>query len=194
MGCIRPWLSSFRLVLEGKKGKEILESSRLESLEKFSENNFALSDVEDITSGPLNRGGIADLPLLRTLLAPHQKSQEPSFWEVMNYYVLFICKFGSFKNSFAIITSPALLSIQNIYSVGTNKKVIPMNYGHIISHWKPRRWVRLDLILTMRDIYINSNLNPLIKLTSSSRSTEFKDIPNRTTLKWPWRMSQSAQE
>ena len=31
-------------------------------------NNFALSDAEDNTSGPLKRGGIADLPLLRTLL------------------------------------------------------------------------------------------------------------------------------
>ena len=81
-------LWSFRLVLEGKTGKEIPESSRLEFLEKFSANNFALSDAEDNTSGPLNRGGIADLPLLRTLLAIHQKSQEPSFWEVMNSFVL----------------------------------------------------------------------------------------------------------
>ena len=45
------------------------ESSRLEFLEKFSENNFALSDAEDNTSGLLNRGGIANLPLLRTVLA-----------------------------------------------------------------------------------------------------------------------------
>ena len=28
----------------------------------------------------------------------------------------------------------------------------------------------------MRDIYINSNLNPLTKFTSSSRSTELNDI------------------
>ena len=67
-------LCSFKLVLEGKSGKEIPESSRLEFLEKFSANNFALSDAEDNTSGPLNRGGIADLPLLRTLLAIRQKS------------------------------------------------------------------------------------------------------------------------
>ena len=70
-------LSSFKLVQEGKKGKEIPDSSRLEFVEKFSANNFALSDAEDKTSGPLNRGGIADLPLLRTLLAIRQslKSQ-----------------------------------------------------------------------------------------------------------------------
>ena len=34
----------------------------------------------------------------------------------------------------------------------------------------------LDLIFSMTDIYINSNLNPLIKLTRSSGSTKFKDI------------------
>ena len=69
-------LYSFRLVLEGKTGKELPESSRLEFSEKFLANNFALSDAEE-TSGSLNRGGIADLTLLRTLLAllaVHQKS------------------------------------------------------------------------------------------------------------------------
>ena len=33
------------------------ESIRLEFLEKFSANNFALSDAEDNNSGLLNRGG-----------------------------------------------------------------------------------------------------------------------------------------
>ena len=40
-----------------------------------------------------------------------------------------------------------------------------------------------DLILMMRDIYINSNLNPLTNFTSSSRSTEFshdhEEHPNK---------------
>ena len=58
-----------------------------------------------------------------------------------------------------------------------------MNYGSRTSSWKPWRWMRLDLIFSMRDIYINSNLNPLTKFTSSSRSTEFKDI-------LPWNISQ----
>ena len=84
-------LRSFRLVLDGKAGKEIPESSRLELLEKCLANNFALSDAEDNTSGPLNRGGIPDLPsLLRALLAIHQKSREPSFWEVMDSFVLVV--------------------------------------------------------------------------------------------------------
>ena len=54
-------LCSFRLVLKGKRGKKRPKSSRSEFLSKFSANNFALSYAEDNTSGPLNRGGIADL-------------------------------------------------------------------------------------------------------------------------------------
>ena len=81
-------LRSFRLVLEGKTGEEIPESSRLEFLENFLANNSALSDAEDNTTGPLNRGGIAELLLLRTLLEIRQKSQEPGFREVMVYFVL----------------------------------------------------------------------------------------------------------
>ena len=51
-------------------------------------NNFALSDAEDNASWSLNRGGIADLPLLGTLLAICQNSQEPRLWEVMVSFVL----------------------------------------------------------------------------------------------------------
>ena len=65
-------LCSFRLVLEGKTSKEIPESARLEFLEKFLANYFALSDVEDNICR-LNRGG-KDSSLLRTLLAICQKS------------------------------------------------------------------------------------------------------------------------
>ena len=81
-------LCSFRLVLEGKTGKEISDSSRLEFSDKFLANNFALSDAEDNASWPLNREGITGLPLLRTLLAICQKSREPSFWEVTDSFVL----------------------------------------------------------------------------------------------------------
>ena len=42
---------------------------KIRVLRKVFSKNFALSDTEDKTSKPLNRGGIADLPLLRTLLA-----------------------------------------------------------------------------------------------------------------------------
>ena len=81
-------LCSFRLVLEGKLGKGIPTSSRLEFLETFFENNFALSDAEDNNSRLLNRGDIADLHLLRTLSAICPKFPEPTFWEVMDSFVV----------------------------------------------------------------------------------------------------------
>ena len=43
-------LCSFRLVLEGKTGKEMPGSSKLEFLETFLANNSALSDAEDNSS------------------------------------------------------------------------------------------------------------------------------------------------
>ena len=76
-------LYSFELVLEGKTSKTIPKSS--DFLEKFSGNNFALSDAEDNTYGSLNRGGIADLLLLRTLLAIRQKSQVMESFVVITY-------------------------------------------------------------------------------------------------------------
>ena len=45
-------------------------------------------DAEHNTSGLLDRGGISDLPLLRTLLAIRQKSHDPSFWEMTDMFVL----------------------------------------------------------------------------------------------------------
>ena len=80
-------LCSSKLVLKGKTGKEIPGSSTLEFIEKFSANSFGLLDAEDKTSDPLNKGGIADLPLLGTLLAIRQMSREPNFWEVKDSFV-----------------------------------------------------------------------------------------------------------
>ena len=54
--------ASFKLVLEGKTGKEVSVSSKLDLLEKFLAKIFALSDAKDNNSGLLNRGGIVDLP------------------------------------------------------------------------------------------------------------------------------------
>ena len=78
----------FQLSVRRKAGKDKPESSETEFLEKFLVNKCVLSDAEDKTSGLLNRGVILDLTLLRTLLAICCKSEEPSFWEVINCFVL----------------------------------------------------------------------------------------------------------
>ena len=94
-------------------------------------------------------------------------------WSDRLFCFISIYKFGSFKNPFEIIIT---LDREDSFCWYKKKKMISMNYGSSTRSIKPWRWVSLDLILTMRDIYINSNLNPLTKFISSSRSTEFKDM------------------
>ena len=94
--------------------------------------SFALSEAEDIISGPLNRGGIADLPLLRTLSAVRQKSQELSLWEVTDFFCFIsISKFGSFKDHFATITSPSEFNVRcrRLIVLVQTKETISMSYG-----------------------------------------------------------------
>ena len=84
-----------------------------------------------------------------------------------------------------MITSLCLLYFRFrrfIFFVQT-KKVTSMNYGSSSrSSWKSKRWMRHDLILLIKNIFINPNLNPFAKCLSSSRSTEFEDII-------PWNIS-----
>ena len=101
-------ICSFILLLERKEHKEIPEPSRLEFLENISANNFGVSDVEDNTFGPLNRGGIADLPLLITENTISKSPVVPraKFMESNRFFCfLSVCKFGSFKNPSVTITS-----------------------------------------------------------------------------------------
>ena len=77
----------FRTTTGIQSGPDAFDESRFIMI-KFLAKNFALSEAENNTSGPLNRGGMGDLPFLRTLLAICQRSQESSFWEVMESFGL----------------------------------------------------------------------------------------------------------
>ena len=61
-----------------------------------------------------------------------------------------------------------------------------MSYGNSTSSWKPWKWVRLELIFTMRNIssklHISSNLDSLPKFASNNKSNKFKYI-------LPWSIS-----
>ena len=61
-------------IREAKSGSGWLESSSVEFVAKFLANSLALSEEEEITSGPLMIGGIGDFPRLRTLLVILQNS------------------------------------------------------------------------------------------------------------------------
>ena len=89
-----------------------------------------------------------------------------------------ICKFGSFKNPFAMITSLSELyfRFRTFILLVQTKKSDLYELWQQLKQLKTMEISRLDLIFTMNDIYINSNLNQLTKLPRSNRSTEFKDI------------------
>ena len=100
-------LCCFSLVLHGKTSKGKTKSSRLEFLENFLANNFALSDTEDNISGSRNRGGM------------NTSSNSPKVLraKILGSNGLFccssICKFDSFKNPFAKIISLSQLSLDS---------------------------------------------------------------------------------
>ena len=116
-------LCSFILVL-GETGKEIPETSTLEFLEEFSANDVVLLDAEDNTSSPLNRAGIADLLLLRTIISNLPKVLRATFLGSDGLFCFIsICKFDSFKNPFAMITSmPELYFRIRIFTLLVQKK------------------------------------------------------------------------
>ena len=126
----------------------------------------------------IGEGGI---PLLRTLLVISQNSREPSFWEVMELFCFSsICKFGSLNKPFATITSlaePYFRFRGFILLVQTKKK---NDFYELWQQHKQQKTMHIsETWLHTSDegyIHINSNLNPLKKFTSSSRSTQFKDI------------------
>ena len=72
-----------------------------------------LSDVENKTSEALNKGGIADLPLLKTLLAIPQVMRAKFLENDTLFYFTRTGKFSTFNNPF---------EIQSIFSVGKSEK------------------------------------------------------------------------
>ena len=72
-----------------------------------------------------------------------------------------------------------ILNTMNILCAGDKSPVQRGFFKNSESNLLPAlRFLRFrnDRILPYNNIYINSNLNPLRKFTSNSRSTEFKDI------------------
>ena len=92
----------------------------------------------------------------------------------MNSFVLLA--YASLAPSRALLQWLLVCLNQKIYPFRANEKVISMNCDSSKSSWKPWRWVRLDLILSLSDIY-----------PSCSKITKFKDIP------W-WNISQMIKK
>ena len=92
----------------GILGSQFFKTTTLEYSREFLTNSLALSDQEDITLGPLNRGSIVDLPLLRSLLTIHYslKVTKVKFLGSDTLFCLIsINNFSCFQNPFVTITN-----------------------------------------------------------------------------------------
>ena len=113
-------LCSFRLTIEGKTGKKIPESSRLEFLERFSANNFVLSDVE------VNRH--SRFTFVENTISNMPKVLRAKFLGINELFCFIsVCTFPSFK--FAMITclSELYFRIERCILLVQTKKLISMN-------------------------------------------------------------------
>ena len=154
------------------------------------ENNFVLSDAEGKTSVPLLKDGIADLPLLRTLLVTNQKSREPSLWEVIDPFGLLAEASLAASRTlwwWLIVCLNFTLDTKALFCWYKHK-----SYGSSTSSWKPWRWMMRDLIFTMRDIYINCNMNHLQNSEARAEAPILKMSSHGTGLNWLGRLYQSA--
>ena len=161
------------MFLKETAGKKTPHSWRLEFLQKIKANSFALSDTEENISGPFNREG-SKFTFTKNTVINSPKVMRAELLGGNPFVLLAITKFGSFKKTMTSLSALQLRcrSILVIYI----KEEISMSYGCYTSNWKPWRLLRLHLTIIIRNICINSNLDPPTKFSSSTGSTYFKDI------------------
>ena len=97
----------------------------------------------------------------------HQESREPHFWEVKCFALLAYASLAASRTLlwWSLACLNANLDSEDLFCWHKQKSDF---YDSSTSCWKPWKWVRFDLIYEGY-IYINSNLNPLTKFTSTSR-------------------------
>ena len=172
---------SFTWVLEGKAGKKIPDYSRLVFLEKFLAKFYFIR----CRSWAIELRTCCRFTFVENNIRNLLKVPKTTFLGSDGlFYFISICKFDSFWNPFKTITnfSELYFSFWRFIPLVQKKK------------WILWRWVRLDLIFTVRDIYIlptwTHSQNSLAVAQTCSLNISF----HGTSLKWSQRPSQSAQE
>ena len=177
----------FQISYRRDTGKELLESIRSRVSGKAFSKQFCFIRCRRQHFRVIELRRHSRLTFVENTINNSPKIQSYFLGSDRPFCFISICKFGSFKKSFTMIASLSELYCR-FRRFGTNKKSDCYElHGSSKSSWKPWRWVRLEQIFTIRDIYINSNTNLITKFTSSSRSTKFKDI-------LPWNISQMILE
>ena len=119
-------------------------------------------EVSSIILTGFRQGGNPPPPQNKPLKSPPRSGLKVKF---LGSDVLFCfisaCNFGNLKNPFATITSLSELNLRfrKFILFIQMEKVISMNNDSNTSNWKLWRWVRLDLIFMLRDIYSQKRIS-----------------------------------
>ena len=115
-------LCSFKLVLEGKGGKEMPELLRCSSQKSFQQT-ILLYRMQKTTPPAVGQRRYSRFTFVENAISNSPKFLRTRFLGSSGIFCFIsICKFGSFKNPFTTNTSLSELQIQKIYPFGTNKK------------------------------------------------------------------------
>ena len=144
----------------------------------------------------LNRGGVADLSFMGTLLAIQYRSWEQGFWELMDSFVSLA--YGSLAASRTLLQQLLAclnftLDLEDLFCWYKRKK-ISMNYGTRTSSWKPLRWWGLTWYLQWG---VSTSVSTRTHLQSSLAAAEALNLKisfHGTFPKWLRRPSQLPQE
>ena len=120
----------FRLVLEGKTGKEIPESSKV--LRKGFSKQFCFIRCRRQHLSAVEERRYSRFTFVENSIGNFPKIPRAKFMRSDRlFYFSSICQFGTFQNSFATITSLSELSFRfrRFILLVQTKKVISMNYG-----------------------------------------------------------------
>ena len=89
------------------------------------------------------------------------------------------CSVCHFTYSLAKFLGSDSLRCSRVFLLVQTEEAISISYGRRTNSWKAWRWMKLDLIFTKGDIYINSSLDPLTNFSNRSRNTQFNVILSR---------------
>ena len=149
-------LCSFKLVSEGKTGRDTWVI-KITVFKKVFSKQFCFVRCRRQHLWAVKQRRHSRFTFDENTISNSPKAQRVEFLGSNRLFCFIrMCKFASFKNLFATITSLSehYFRFRRFILLVQTKKVISMMYGSSTSSWKTWRWVRFDLIFSMRDIYI----------------------------------------
>ena len=180
-------LCSFRLVLEGKTGKEIPASSRLDFLGKVFRKQFYFIRWRRKHLQVVEWRRYSRFTFVENTITNSPEVSRVIFLGNDGFFCFIsTCKFDSLKNPFVTITSLSELYFRfRRFVLLVQTKVVSMNYDSSTGRWKSWRWVRWGLTWYFRwVIYTSIPTWTHSQNSCAAEALSLKISSHGTSLKW----------